>query len=224
MYFSKVTLRDTAKYSLELLYTFRDYYTIHRAIWRLFAYNEIKERDFIYRVDQIDGIPVAYIVSDRVPKMDDPLWHVQTKDYGPRLQSGMRLAFDLKANPVVSRHNERGKVSRHDVVMDEKKRLASQGGETVRKPLYQVVHEQSLKWLESRTEGHGFLLDGKSVRVDSYTQHNFRKKGDVRVSLSTVNFRGILKVTDPARFLDTLRDGIGPAKGLGCGMMLIKRA
>jgi CRISPR system Cascade subunit CasE len=44
------------------------------------------------------------------------------------------------------------------------------------------------------------------------------------VRLSTLDFDGLLTVADPGRFGELLFSGLGPAKGFGCGLMLIKGA
>ena len=40
---------------------------------------------------------------------------------------------------------------------------------------------------------------------------------------STLDFSGLLTVTAPEKFLSALYGGIGPAKGFGCGLLLVKR-
>jgi len=49
----------------------------------------------------------------------------------------------------------------------------------------------------------------------------YKKQG--RITFSTLDFSGILGVTDPGQFRNTLFNGIGPAKGFGCGLMMVKR-
>jgi len=48
-------------------------------------------------------------------------------------------------------------------------------------------------------------------------------KGKRQINISTLDFISLLTVIDPELFLGTLYNGIGPAKGFGCGMMMIKR-
>jgi CRISPR system Cascade subunit CasE len=58
--------------------------------------------------------------------------------------------------------------------------------------------------------------------VDGYRtwRQHFGSKG---IELATVDFEGTLEVADPARFLDALVRGVGPAKAFGCGLMLVRR-
>ena len=66
----------------------------------------------------------------------------------------------------------------------------------------------------------------EAVRADGYRQYEFSKRaGKQPVRLSTVDFTGILVVANPSCFLqDALCRGLGPAKGFGCGLMLVRRA
>lgn len=43
-------------------------------------------------------------------------------------------------------------------------------------------------------------------------------------ALSGVQYEGILEVTDTQKFFQTLCSGMGPAKGLGMGLLSIARA
>jgi CRISPR system Cascade subunit CasE len=61
--------------------------------------------------------------------------------------------------------------------------------------------------------------------VDGYIQHRFVKpKKKQMVQISTLDFTGLLTVTDPERFTTALFNGIGPAKGFGCGLMMVRPA
>jgi len=40
---------------------------------------------------------------------------------------------------------------------------------------------------------------------------------------STVDFQGILTVTDPELFRKALYEGLGKSKAFGCGLMLVRR-
>jgi CRISPR system Cascade subunit CasE len=43
------------------------------------------------------------------------------------------------------------------------------------------------------------------------------------INLSLIEFEGALEVIAPTVFLPSLLGGIGPGKGFGCGLMLIRR-
>jgi CRISPR system Cascade subunit CasE len=45
-----------------------------------------------------------------------------------------------------------------------------------------------------------------------------------RITFFGVQYEGILEVTDTQKFFQTLCSGIGPAKGLGMGLLSMARA
>ncbi len=219
MFFSRITLLPDASLSRQFWSAFRSPYSLHRAIWELFGDRADRKRDFLYHVKAATSPPVVYAISARPPAMTSELWQAETKDFAPHLRAGMRLGFHLRANPVRTRDGKR-----HDVVMEEKHRLKAQG--VVRAewpPEADLVQTAGARWLGERSEKTGFRLHG--VRADGYQQLDFSKKaGGRRVRLSTVDFTGVLEVIDPKSFRDALGRGFGPAKGFGCGMMMIRRA
>jgi CRISPR system Cascade subunit CasE len=61
------------------------------------------------------------------------------------------------------------------------------------------------------------------VVAEGYIQQKFmKKKGKHLISISTMDFDGILEVIDPEKMHQTLMEGIGPSKGFGCGLLLVK--
>jgi CRISPR system Cascade subunit CasE len=90
--------------------------------------------------------------------------------------------------------------------------------------LQQLVQDSCVPWLQARAESNGFSVAPELVTVDGYQQHESYAKQQKRpVRYSTVDFQGILTVTDPERFRTALFSGIGKAKAFGCGLMLIRR-
>jgi CRISPR system Cascade subunit CasE len=186
-------------------------------VWGLFGDHPDRERDFLYQVTEGAGPPVVYALSARPPAEENELWSAQSKPFAPILDAGTRLGFLLRANPVRTRAGKR-----HDVVMEEKHRLKLQAVPRAEWPLEaELMQAAAGRWLEERSEKSGFRVE--SVRADAYRQHEFRKGGGKTIRLSTVDFTGVLRVVDPTRFGEQLRQGFGPAKGFGCGLMLIRR-
>jgi CRISPR system Cascade subunit CasE len=109
--------------------------------------------------------------------------------------------------------------------MEEKQRLKAGGVLRAEWPLEaELVQEAGGAWVRARSEKAGFRVH--AVRADGYRQHQFFKRGGgPAVRLSTMDFTGILEVVDSAVFFrEALCRGFGPAKGFGCGLMLIRRA
>ncbi|MEX2445558.1 MAG: type I-E CRISPR-associated protein Cas6/Cse3/CasE [Alkalispirochaeta sp.] len=83
-------------------------------------------------------------------------------------------------------------------------------------------------WLERKGERVGFrLIEPKRTLVtEGYMRHTFqkaRKRGSRPVTFSSIDFHGVLEVTERGAFSRALTDGIGSAKGFGCGLLLVKR-
>lgn len=199
-----------------------DAYALHHLVWALFSDGPQRRRDFLYRHEP----GFIYAVSRRPPEGSWAGPALQVKPYAPQISAGQRLAFSLRVNPVVSRKDENRRQQRHDVVMEEKKKLARQGVDKREwPPQAELVRRAGLAWLAARAEPNGFSFEPGAVRVEGYRQHQFVKRGrQDTVKVSSLDFEGLLSVTDAARFGELLGDGLGPAKGFGCGLMLIKRA
>jgi len=197
-------------------------YQAHRLIWNFFSDTPDRERDFLYRHESADGWPVFYAVSKRQAIDNSGLWSVQSKRYEPKLSAGQRLAFSLRVNPIRTKRDEQGKHHRHDVVMEAKTKLKNQRGYI--EPA-QIIQEEGERWLSERCEQNGFSVSPGSFRVDGYQQHRLYKGGGKQpITISTLDFNGILMVEDPRVFIEEcLFTGVGPAKGFGCGLMLVKR-
>lgn len=212
-------------------------YAEHQWLWRFFPADRGTQRDFLFRRRDTESGPKFYVVSHRPAAAPVGAWRINSRAYSPKLVAGERLCFDLRANPVITRTIE-GKSARHDVVMEEKKRLLSARGlvswsdwQSDRRTtsgeadpplaLYDLVQETCADWLTQRAERHGFALDTGALVVEAYQQHGARKKGALR--FSSVDFRGELIVTDADKFGLALRNGIGPAKAFGCGLLLVRR-
>lgn len=212
-------------------------YREHQWLWQFFPGAPEAKRDFLFRRHDQEGMPRFYLLSQRAPQSVGPAWQIKTQDYAPKLQVGEWLEFELRANPVVT-HSRTGKRQRHDVIIEAKKILLAERGlkkwadwtldrcdaagqPDPRPELYQLALEHGGHWLEKRGPSNGFALAPDSLAVDGYQQQR-GKKGQLQ--LSTVDFKGLLQVTDPELFIKTaLKQGLGHAKAFGCGLMLVRR-
>ena len=133
MYFSRVQLQPSIHRASQLSHVLStNSYGLHQLLWDLFPTE--KKRGFLFREEiakeqlkhqkRIKGESLFYLVSKQKPSEDSPIFHVDSKQYAPRLETGQRLAFKLRANPVVARKKPGQKNSvRHDVVMDAQRSL-----------------------------------------------------------------------------------------------------
>lgn len=145
-------------------------------------------------------------------------------------QDGTRLvAIGVEVSEQLDIEPAAIKVIRHDVVMDAKQRMGWKDLPTDERPsLAQLAYEAGSCWLREREARFGCQFESQRLRVDSHFVHCLKgrrdEKGNCRgIVLSTLDFEGELSVTDPGIFLSALLKGIGPAKGFGCGLLLVRR-
>ena len=204
-------------------------YADHQWLWRWFPAPAGTARDFIFRRHAVDEQLRYYAVSKRPPADLGGAWQVQTRDYAPAIQVGDTFSFDLRANPTV-RHGRDGKSKRHDVVMEAKKALLAGRGfsrwadwpEDGSKPaLASLVQQSCGDWLARRGETLGFEPRGDCLIVNALEQH--RERADQSMRFTTVDLSGELRVTDALAFRNALLNGVGSAKGMGCGLLMVRR-
>jgi CRISPR system Cascade subunit CasE len=203
-------------------------YEDHQWLWRFFPAPASTPRDFLYRRLDADSSLRFYCLSKRMPEKLDGVWRIDSREYSPKLRSGDRLRFDLRANPVITSGKD-GSKKRHDVVMKAKKILLGERGVEkwdqlvdANKPRqYELVRISCMQWLLTRAERLGFSVDEDGLSVDGYARHR-GKQGKIRFSV--VDFSGVLTVVEPKTFLENaLLSGIGHAKAFGCGLLLVRR-
>ncbi len=132
-------------------------------------------------------------------------------------------------------------VSRNPVVISKLERII-ESNERYRellatKPAPEKLFDFALKaamnsaletWFSEKGKTNGFTIIGDEKRkrsvfqAESYRWHALPKKGKT-AGFSSVDFEGEIEVTDHALFKSALCVGIGPAKGFGCGLMLVRR-
>jgi CRISPR system Cascade subunit CasE len=124
------------------------------------------------------------------------------KSFDLDLSSGQVLAFRLRANPTARRRLPDG----------TRKRVG----------LYR--EEEQIAWLERKAELGGFRV--RSVRTSNQHIVDGRLKRDKeahKLRLLSVQFDGLLQVTDPDRLRETVQRGVGSGKGMGFGLLSLAR-
>jgi CRISPR system Cascade subunit CasE len=229
MFISRIRLSNDAAYGREFWNHIGGSYKLHSLVWDLFTDAPDRKRDFIYRQDMVQGLPAFYTVSEREPNDRYNVWHVEIKPYAPLIRKDQKLSFMLRANPIRSKRDEKPdyegkrKQHRHDVVMEAKTLLKSRGSELP--PESEIIQQAGFIWLAMKGNSNGFSIREGEIRADGYSQFRFTKpKGNHPITISTIEFNGLLTVTDPELFVQALYRGLGPAKGFGCGLMMVRPA
>ena len=220
MYLSRIELAPGAPESPAFWSSLRSAYDTHRLVWGWFSDGPERRRDFLFRQEGAGMGTRFYTVSERPPHDATGLWRMESKPYAPKLVPGQPLQFTLRANPTRRIRTGDGGGRRHDVVMDSKRREPE--AEDV-SPAERVQREGA-RWLAERLAKLGAEVRPEAVRVDGYQQVRLpRRAGEAPIRLSTLEFTGLLTVTEPERFSSALTQGVGPAKAFGCGLLLVRR-
>lgn len=217
MYFSRIRFRPDLSAGKIARIIHRTPYQEHQQLWTLFS--ESKERKFLFRKEP----DCFYVVSERVPCDQQGLWHIETKQYDPKPAPGGHYRFILRVNPVIKRTDGTQKSHLHDVVMDAKRALNNDNSSN-KPPHNAIVMNSGKAWLSPRAENNGFHVDEDALLVDRYQQHRILKKGKTNpISFSTLDFSGILVVTNKEQLKHALMFGIGRSKAFGCGLLSLAR-
>jgi len=182
-----------------------DPYQLHRTIMAAFPTELPDDERVLFRLDDDRGPLCLLVQSQHRPDwshLGDPALHAYlqpnlhnpaVKAFEPRLTPGLVLAFRLRANPTVKRDGKR-------------------------RGLYRA--EEQRNWLARKAEAAGFRPLHAQMRHEGQQRTYIKRKGNThRVELLAVRYDGILTVQDPDHLYAALRDGIGPAKGLGFGLL-----
>lgn len=178
----------------------------NRVLWRV---DSTRERDDLYIVSAARPDLTGFVEDAGWPTL--ATW--QTREYGQRLNSltkGQQWGFRLVANPTYYQSQENGR----------SKRLAHS------------TPQHQIQWLLGKAEDHGFqiadlevLTEGGSElvpNVQTSRERNWKfPRAGKTVTVKSVQFDGVLTVTDPGAFSKALMGGIGAAKAYGCGLMTI---
>lgn len=197
-----------------------DFYAWHKMLWECYPDNPDAKRDFLTRVDQLEGVLRFWVLADRKPVC--PRWcppeGFAVKELAPSFLSHKYYAFDVRANPV-KKKVQRG-ANGETLFRPDGKRKSGK-----RVPLVKL--DELRAWLDRKAASGGFrIVEGKPLEIGSMNECFFRKK-DKRTGREQsayhggVQFRGVLEVTDPEKFRDAYYHGIGSAKAFGFGLMLL---
>lgn len=198
-------------------------YELHRTILSAFPETLPDGERVLFRLDEGGDGRLALLVQSRAARPEwgrlpagyllpadpfDPTPNPAVKAVELAFSRGQVLRFRLRANPTIKKARP-GRKQGHRVAI--------------------IREEAQLDWLGRKAEAGGFLIRPADVRVAEPGREFGLTKPDAgadkrhRVELHVVQFDGLLEVTDPARFGETLLGGIGSAKGFGCGLLSLAR-
>ncbi|GJL67088.1 MAG: type I-E CRISPR-associated protein Cas6/Cse3/CasE [Nitrospirales bacterium] len=193
----------------------RNPYEFHRHLWQLFpngekeprTNNEETRQGFLFRIEgNKPGRPACLLVQSRrypVPVTDFKL--LSTREFHPKPVKGQRLGFILTANPIKT------------ISDSQCESKPTKKSKKCRVPL--IREKEQHAWL---TRKLAMASEIETANIQPQPPLYFRK-GHRAGKLGTVTFEGILHVREPANLIYLLENGVGPAKGFGCGLLLVRR-
>ena len=148
-----------------------------------------------------------------------PLGYAEEAEYKPFcpvLKEGQVLRFRLLANPVKR-------------ARDTGKRVALKTPEEKLRWLGHKLAQGGMELVET-SEGPLALIQ-RDTFLEVFRSAKAREVSDVlpegnttkKIRLQATLFEGVLRIKDPEQAVETLKRGIGPAKGLGLGLLSLRR-
>lgn len=200
-----------------------DPYQLHSTLCRAFCEPDRKcpEGEFLWRLEpETDsaGCPRILVQSRTIPDWSgigvqgwlakaDPAIDLKERLKLGSFKAGQRFRFRLRANPCVKRDGKR---------------------------LGLLRLEEQEKWIKRKGEQHGFSLpqlasfdlsethqERVDVRVSQEQMLGGKQHAGNSIRVFSVLYDGVLTVTEPDRFRDTLQTGIGHGKVMGLGLLSV---
>ena len=193
----------------------RNIYQIHQDLWSFFPGQDDKARSFLFRVEQHQaGVGASiFMQSEMAPSAGNE--HVNllvTREYPLTVLKNQRLRFLLVANPVKR-------------IKDQQERKNKKGFiKSNRVPLSKEEDQQN--WMERKLQSWA-QLDSLLIRPCPplyFCKKEEQKSKDYGGKIVPVAFEGILTVLEPDECIEQVKQGIGPAKAFGCGLLSLARA
>jgi CRISPR system Cascade subunit CasE len=191
-----------------------DSYDWHRRLWGCFPDEPNKKRDFLTRVDFLEGSVRAWLLAEHRVVCPDwcPREAFAVREVAAGFLSHRYYAFDLRANPT------KALVQREP---DGSPKLKSNGKRTSGKRVPLVSNQDLRSWIDRKGRDGGFLIsEARPLDIGPMVESYFRKK-EAAAYHGGVQFRGVLEVTEPSLFAETYKKGIGAAKSFGFGLFLL---
>lgn len=200
-----------------------DPYQLHSTLCRAFSVPDrrCREGEFLWRLEpETDptGCPRILVQSRTIPDWAgigmngwltkaEPAIDLKERLKLDSLKAGERFRFRLRANPCVTRNGKRQGLLR--------------------------LEEQET-WVERKGQRHGFSLpqlasfdlsESSQERIDVRISQEQMLRGNQHlgnaIRIFSVLYDGILAVTEPDNFRDSLQTGIGHGKVMGLGLLSV---
>lgn len=216
MYLSRLLLNSRAR---QVQREMGDPYQLHRTIMSAFPTTLSAEERVLHRLDNNSQTGQVTLL---VQSQTAPDWQtLNTKDYllpvdpfndleNPAVKMllltftvGQRLSFRLRANPIKRLFRD---IPEYNLKKGQRIGLFKE--------------EEQLTWLQDKgKEQGGFLIEDVTIRNEGFS--GGWTKEQHKLKHFSVQFDGVLQVTDPAAFLTAIQAGIGSGKAFGFGLLSV---
>lgn len=201
MYFSKCVLNSVKPVNP---------YLLHKKIWQLFPDKADEKRPFLFRVENLGQRGVQHILlqsSYKPQQVQGELLLLKSKEVQLNgITNGRRYQFLLRANPTKKIKDISGKTT-------------NQG--KVRVPI--IDETEIIAWLNRQFEG---IAEIEAVTLVQQDLLYFKKDKENQKhvgKIQTVTYSGILTVKEAEPQINKIKEGIGPAKAFGCGLLTLAK-
>lgn len=183
---------------------------------------------FLFRIDPLPKARAVIVVQSAVnPNWDYAFQNAgyllaarpEVKAFKPDFRQGQRLWFRLVANPtkkIDTIKKEERERFKEDGCEEDLKMKKGRHGRRVPVPV-----DELFGWLSRRAEGFGFIVDERSVAIQPGYIYMNKSRDNQGQRLRSVRYEGVLEVTNPVDFKETLIRGIGPGKAFGFGLLSV---
>lgn len=178
---------------------------MHRNIQMFFG-SARQDADVLYRVYETQRGACVYVQSSVCPEESEQTRRNGMNVCGCRDLSGMEAKI------------EDGNVFCFNLLAVPSRKVSAEGRKNSQRKLIRTPQEQ-LDWLSRKAAAGGFEVLSADCQKGA-TERIGRKNS--RFVISGIRYQGYLRVTDVERFLECWRQGIGPEKAYGMGMLFIQ--
>lgn len=141
-----------------------------------------------------------FVLSQERPAESD-IFTIECRPFAPELRTGQSLCFNLRANPTICKAGKR-----HDLLMEAKRQVRGRWKEVMSGCI-----NNRRRWTGWQRRGKkrfyttGYL--GRCLPTTATAAENSRQL----IQFSSVDYTGMLTVTDPGLFLQRLSQGMAKA-------------
>jgi CRISPR system Cascade subunit CasE len=196
-------------------------YEMHRSLMRAFSSGlAAREERILFRVDDHPRRGLELLVQS---------W--ETPDWTWLEEAGAQgyLRLTEQANPAVKPFDFRpaaGQVLAFRLRANPTRRLGRGAAEGAGRRVGIYREDDQIAWLERKAQQHGFRVVQASVNSGSKAENQgaiHRAHASHDLKLLSVQFDGVLQVTDPDKLVAAVENGIGSGKGFGFGLLSLAR-